>query len=180
MPNFDLVENLSKRGSINIEMVCHGNICRSPLAAAVLANRSKELINPKIMVSSSGVTNYHVGESAHPLSQEVWEDAGYNYQHSAKQFSISSFGVQDLILCMDLTNRAMLINATKHESERAKIFMLRQFDPNFRDISLSGSEAQLLSIPDPWGHEKVEYQKVLAMIEDSITGLLSLIYPEKS
>ncbi|NDD60592.1 MAG: low molecular weight phosphotyrosine protein phosphatase, partial [Actinobacteria bacterium] len=33
-------------------MVCYGNICRSPMAAAVLHNKVMKIENPKIVVDS--------------------------------------------------------------------------------------------------------------------------------
>ena len=48
-----------------VEMVCLGNICRSPMAAAVLHNKALALDSPKLIVSSSGTSDYHIGEGAH-------------------------------------------------------------------------------------------------------------------
>jgi protein-tyrosine phosphatase len=176
VPDFSILDNLRGRGEINIEMVCHGNICRSPMAAAILANKVSGKVNPKIIVSSSGVSDYHQGEGPHKLSKKVWEAAGYKYEHTAKQFRKSSFGTQDLILCMDLTNRAIILNATNNNKDKSKIFLLRQFDPAFKDISPVSSEAQALQVPDPWGQEIEAYEEVREMIERAIDGLLSLIY----
>ena len=162
---------------VRIEMVCLGNICRSPLAAAVLANRAAELTTPKIIVSSSGTSNYHVGEGAHKLSVKTWQSAGYDYQHVAKQFSVASFESQDLILTMDLTNRAMVLSAAKSEEAKAKVFMLRQFDPELAHIDPLSREAELLQVPDPWGEEIDSYQRVLEMIERAVSGLLTRLNP---
>jgi len=163
------------KSSIRIEMVCLGNICRSPLAAAVLSHHASEIATPRITVSSSGTANYHEGEGAHPHSQQVWEEVGYRYHHTARQFRRNLFAESDLILCMDLTNRAIIYNAAKSDEERSKIFMLRQFDPELMTIDPVSPEGAVLTVPDPWGRPIEAYREVRSMIERSVAGLLTLL-----
>ena len=85
------------------------------MAAAVLHNKVSDLVTPKVIVTSSGTSNYHVGEGPNGSSLRTWESAGYKYKHVAKQFHPESFAKQDLILCMDLSNRAMVLTAAKSE-----------------------------------------------------------------
>jgi len=165
--------SLKSKPTLEIEMVCLGNICRSPMAAAVLHNKSKELTTRTIHVSSSGTSNYHIGEGPHRLSKKTWESAGYSYEHKASQFSPRSFAEKDLILAMDLTNRAMVLTAAKSETDRHKVFLLRQFDPSLSEIDPLSAEAQTLQVPDPWGEEIDSYQSVLTMIETAVDGLLN-------
>ena len=159
--------------TIAVEMVCLGNICRSPMAAAVLHNKALALDSPKLIVSSSGTSNYHIGEGAHKLSQKTWEAAGYEYEHVAAQFNPKSFESQDFILCMDLTNRAMVLNATKNDQQRAKVFMLRSFDPALSHIDATSRQGEELVVPDPWGEEIDSYKKVLEMIERATDGFIA-------
>ena len=170
-----MLEKLRVKDEIHIEMVCLGNICRSPMAAAVLYNKVAKLATPKIIVTSSGTSNYHVGEGAHKSSIKTWQAAGYNYEHSAKQFSAKSFTTQDLILCMDLSNRALVLTAAKSEADREKVYMLRQFDPLLKDIDPTSKQAQDLVVPDPWGSEMDAFSQVLAMIERATDGLIDLL-----
>ena len=165
--------SLSGNPSISIEMVCLGNICRSPLAAAVLHNKALDIEAPKIVVSSSGTSNYHIGEGAHKLSVKTWQKAGYEYDHMARQFSRISFAERDLILAMDLTNRAMILNAAQNEAERAKVFMLRQFDPQLSSINPTSRSGELLQVPDPWGETIDSYENVLEMVERAVDGLIA-------
>lgn len=133
------------------------------MAAAVLANRAAELNKPKIIVSSSGTSSWHVGESAHQLSEKTWKSAGYTHTHSARQFLESNFDEVDLILAMDLSNQENILKLARNESDRSKVAMLRSFDPN----------ADSLEVPDPWGHEVEAYMEVLAMVEAAVSGLLT-------
>ena len=84
-------------------MVCLGNICRSPMAAAVLHNRAAQR-GVEVAVSSSGTADYHVGEGPNEMSLRVWQDAGYYYEHIAQQFRSEMFDDNDLVLVMDSSN----------------------------------------------------------------------------
>lgn len=133
------------------------------MAAAVLANRSSEIVKPKIIVSSSGTSAWHVGESAHQLSEKTWRLAGYSYQHLARQFVESHFDEVDLILAMDASNHANILALARNERDREKTRMLRSFDLG----------ADSLEVPDPWGNTIEAYQEVLKMVEAAVTGLLN-------
>ena len=76
-------------------------------------------------------------------------------------------------MTMDLTNRAMVLTAAKTDSDRKKVFLLRQFDPPLSEIDPLSVEAQTLQVPDPWGEEIDSYQSVLTMIETAVDGLLN-------
>jgi len=132
------------------------------MAAAVLANRVKEIDGPQIIVTSSGTSSWHVGEGAHQLSQETWKLAGYTHSHTARQFTAESFDEVDLILAMDQSNHDNILQLARHEQDRSQVAMLRSFDPG----------ADSLEVPDPWGNEIGAYQEVLAMVEAAISGLL--------
>jgi protein-tyrosine phosphatase len=171
----DYLSSLKTRDVIRVEMVCLGNICRSPMAAAVLHNKVKELVAPQIIVTSSGTSGWHDGESAHHLSEKTWKSAGYSYQHTSRKFTLNLFDECDLILPMDLTNRANILNSARNASDREKVFMLRSFDPVLSHIDPSSSEAELLQVPDPWGETIEAYQEVLAMIELATDGLIATL-----
>ena len=145
------------------------------MAAAVLHNKVKELSKPKIIVSSSGTSNYHVGEGANISSLKTWEAAGYKYEHVASQFNPASFQSKDLILCMDLSNRALVLTAAKDEAAKSKVFLLRQFDPELIGIDPLSREAERLVVPDPWGEGMDSFQNVLNMVERAVDGLISIL-----
>ena len=76
---------------------------------------------------------------------------------------------------MDLSNRAMVLTAAKNDSDRQRVFLLRQFDPALSNIDRLSREASELQVPDPWGEELDAYQEVLEMIERAVNGLLNKI-----
>ena len=107
--NLDYLSPLRKQPVLSVHIVCLGNICRSPIANAVLLGATKDLSAPKVKVDSSGTGAWHVGQDAAEYSKQVWQDAGYEYEHLAKQFKSDFFQKHDLILAMDLSNRNNLL-----------------------------------------------------------------------
>ena len=135
------------------------------MAAAVLANRASEIESPKIVVTSSGTSSWHVGEGAHKLSEQTWKLAGYQHHHEARQFLVNNFDEVDLILAMDSSNYANILALSRSDQDRAKVAMLRSFDP----------QADAIEVPDPWGNEVEAYQEVFAMVEAAVSGLLKTL-----
>ena len=163
---------LKSKSEIHIELVCLGNICRSPMAAAVLHNKSRELTGPKFLVSSSGTSGWHKGEGASPSSVKVWESVGYKYEHVSRPFSVDFFDQKDLILTMDLNNRSEVLKSARSQADINKVMMLRSFDPKLINLDATSPEAELLQVPDPWGQEIMAYREVFQIVESAIDGLI--------
>lgn len=154
-------------------MVCLGNICRSPTAAAVLDNKAKH-VGASIEVGSAGTADYHVGEGPNPMAQLVWTRAGYTYTHIARHFTASMFDTYDYILVMDRSNYANVARLARTDAERAKVAYLRSFDPALTHVN-PDKDADQLVVPDPWGGPQSGFEEVLAMIESAVDGMLEHI-----
>ena len=153
-------------------MVCMGNICRSPMAAAVLSNRTADWTSPRITVDSSGTGAWHVGQGAHPTSEHVWRSAGYEYTHAARQFQASDFFVTDLILVMDSNNLQNVMTLADSDESRSKVFYLRNFDELLKSIDPQSQDYFKLEVPDPYNQSVAAYEETLTMIERAVSGLL--------
>lgn len=104
----------------NILVLCIGNICRSPLAQALLA---REL--PQLTVWSAGLGAL-VGQPADPMSIEVAAANGLDITaHRAQQ--VTSFLCQqtELILVMEQAHKTQL--EQQFPVVRGKVFTLGQF-----------------------------------------------------
>jgi len=153
-------------------MVCLGNICRSPMAAAVLSNKVLTVDNLDIQVSSSGTGGWHIGEGPHPTSKLVWEKAGYQHQHIASQFKVNDYFVNDYILVMDSSNYENVLALAPSEEDREKVFYLRSFDPALQQIEPSSGDYFKLEVPDPYNQHEDAYREVLTMIESAVDGFI--------
>ena len=170
--NQSLISSLKGRDQLSITMVCLGNICRSPMAAAVLAGKTADWIAPRIEVHSSGTGTWHIGQGPHPLSKKIWEAAGYKHSHTAKQFKVNDFFVHDLILVMDSSNYHNVVSLAESEEHRSKVFYLRNFDPALRGLDPSSADYFKLEVPDPYNQSDEAYEATLAMVERAVDGLL--------
>ena len=145
------------------------------MAAAVLSNRTSDWKAPKIIVDSSGTGAWHVGQSAHATSQMVWEKAGYQYTHVARQFQSSGFFTTDLILVMDSSNFTSVIDLAESDESRSKVYYLRSFDQSLSLISPTSAQFSKLEVPDPFNHSIEAYEETLFMIERAVDGLLQAL-----
>ena len=133
----------------NILIVCVGNICRSPVAEALLAKNLDNSFN----VSSAGLKAV-VDSDIHPISHDILVNQ-YNtpYQHKACQVTQEHINNSDLILVMERTHIMRLID--KYPSARSKSFLLTHWSGK-RDI------------PDPYKHSKDMFLSCLDMVNEGV------------
>ena len=93
---------------LRILVVCTGNICRSPAAAALLRARSAGL---GIEVASAG-TAAVVGHPIHPLTAAALAQVGVeDLNHRARQLSPADVAGADLVLTAERRHRVAVIEA---------------------------------------------------------------------
>ncbi len=162
---------------VTIYTVCLGNICRSPIAEAVLRQQLDGAgLGDQVEVQSAGTAGYHVGEDADRRTNRVLADHGYELNHSAQKFSAQMLRNADLVLVMDSSNYddvkrlASLTESTTALSNEDKIKMFRSFEPDSSD-SIAGD----LEVPDPWYGNMSDFEHVLAICESSTPGVVDYV-----
>lgn len=147
-----------------VAVVCLGNICRSPIAHVVLDAKLREAgLDDRVEVSSSGTGGWHEGEPMDPRAAAVLSDAGLDpTRHRARTFTIDWYAEHDLILVMDASNRADVLELAPSVAEQASVRMFRSFDPEANDPEANNPD---LDVPDPWYGGDQGFRDVLAMIE---------------
>ncbi|MGW6909562.1 arsenate reductase/protein-tyrosine-phosphatase family protein [Streptomyces sp. NPDC054940] len=128
----------------HILTVCYGNICRSPLAAAVLA----QLGGDTVEVRSAGIRDKWTGKPAHPAMAEAAAHHGYDLSgHRARQVDRDLMHWADTILAMDATNLTALHElADEHTVGRLALYL------GDRDV------------PDPFGQPGSAFHECIEMI----------------
>ncbi len=113
----------------SILFVCLGNICRSPLAAAILRHHLAEKgMTTKIRVDSAGTGNWHVGSAADPRSISVAKTNDITLDGRARQVTQEDFHDFDYIFAMDRQNFKDLQTLQERYGGKANIKLFREFD----------------------------------------------------
>ncbi|MET1038423.1 MAG: low molecular weight protein-tyrosine-phosphatase [Aeromicrobium sp.] len=149
-----------------VALVCLGNICRSPIAHVVLEDRlARAGLDDRVEVVSSGTGDWHRGEPMDRRAATVLRDAGYDpSRHRARTFSIDWYAENDLILAMDHSNRADIVDLSPTVEQHRQVRMFREFDPEAAD----GDD----EVPDPWYGGSDGFRDVLTMIERTTDELV--------
>ena len=91
---------------IKIMFVCHGNICRSPMAEFVLKDMVKKLgIADEFYICSSATSREEIGNPVHPGTKKKLKEYGILADGKyAVQFTKRDYETYDYILLMDSYN----------------------------------------------------------------------------
>lgn len=90
---------------IHVLFVCLGNICRSPLAHALLVHKlTQRGLTDAFVVDSAGTGAYHTGEPPDPRTRAVLADHGVPSLGTARQVTPQDFERFDHLLAMDASN----------------------------------------------------------------------------
>jgi protein-tyrosine phosphatase len=131
---------------MKILMVCLGNICRSPLADAILNSISSD----KIIVDSAGTSDYHIDSLPDTRMINKAKEHGFDLNSlRARQFNSDDFENFDLILTMDKDNyKNVLKKSQKPEHlKKVKLFLSNEMD-----------------VPDPYFGKEDGFEEVFKII----------------
>jgi protein-tyrosine phosphatase len=152
---------------VRLCFVCLGNICRSPTAAAVMARRVEEAgLGDRVAIESAGTGDWHVGEGPDARAVSEARRRGIRMTGCAQQFRPRDFARFDLVLAMDEANVASLQAIAPDGAARAKIRLLRSFDPR------AGHD---LAVPDPYFGGSDGFATVFDTIDAACRGLVAAI-----
>jgi protein-tyrosine phosphatase len=154
---------------VRICFVCLGNICRSPTAEAVMRHLVTGAgLARDILIESAGTGDWHIGEPRDRRSQAVGRARGIPLSGVAQQFTSVDFDRYDYVLAMDRANRKELLRLARNEEDRAKVRLLRSFDPSLpQPDEDAGPE-----VPDPYYGGPRGFEEVFDICERACRGLL--------
>ena len=152
----------------SVLFVCLGNICRSPLAEGVFLHLLREAgLDGWFSVDSAGTGAWHVGELPDPRSREVAERNGVTLSSRARQVTDRDFHDFDVIVAMDRSNLADLQRLKARNGGKARLVLMRDFDPDPGDGE----------VPDPYYGGASGFDRVYAMVFRAARGLMGHLTP---
>ena len=149
---------------VKILFVCHGNICRSPMAAMVFRYLAQQRhVSGEFEVDSAALSSEEIGNGIYPPARRILVKHGVPCtEHRARQITLEDFETADLIIGMDSGNlRAMhricggdpegkmslLMDHTARPGSVADPWYTDDFDRAYRDI-LRGCEGLLRNLTE--------------------------------
>ncbi|MFP3917652.1 low molecular weight protein-tyrosine-phosphatase [Lysinibacillus telephonicus] len=147
---------------IRVLFVCLGNICRSPMAEAVMRDLiEKRGLADAIKVDSAGTSSWHVGEPPHRKTQLKLKEYGISTSGmKSRQLKNDDFEAFDYIVGMDSSN-VNNIREMLGQPEHPKIFRLLDLTSHKKDI------------PDPY--YTGDFQETYDLVSEGCEALLKKI-----
>ncbi len=148
-----------------IMFVCLGNYCRSPLAHGYFEHLLKKHdLEHEIEVSSSGTSDWHLGEPPDPRMCQVAERHGFTLRHiRGQKIAREDLETCELVLVMDRSNLRDVLSLDDEGRYAEKVRLLRTFDQkSVRD-----------EVPDPY-YSGI-FEEVYTIVSQACDALLEHI-----
>lgn len=156
-----MIEQKNKKTSILF--VCLGNICRSPMAEAIMRRLVEEAgVKSLFHIDSAGLISYHEGEGADPRMKSHAYRHGYRLTHISRPVRPSDFDNFDLIIGMDDSNYDKLRRLAPTLEAEAKVQRMTDYC----------TQHVIDHVPDPYYGGAQGFENVIKILEDACAGLL--------
>ena len=148
---------------MKILFVCHGNICRSPIAEVVFRELVREEgLDGEVLIDSAGTSGYHDGELADQRALTAARQHRLGMPHRSRKVIAADLSEFDRIVAMDSENLRDLKQLASTDQQRRKIVLMRDYDP-------SGPG----DVPDPYFGSQGDFDMVWHLCERSSPRLLA-------
>jgi protein-tyrosine phosphatase len=150
---------------MRIIMLCHGNICRSPLAMGILRKKLSEN-NIEAVVDSAGFEPYHIGDHADERAIQVAKKHGIDLSdHIARLFRRDDFDNNDYIFVMDRGNHRDALYMARNDSDKARVdYIMNLVHP-----------ATNAEVPDPYYGGLYNFEEVYSLLDQACDKLIDKI-----
>ena len=125
--------------SIRVLFVCHGNICRSPMAEFVMKDLvNQKGISDKFEIASAATSTEEIGNPVYPPAKRKLAEHGLTCDgKTARQMTKADYSYYDYIIAMDRYNLKNMTRFTGGDPDK-KVSLLMEFTSRPGDVA------------DPW------------------------------
>jgi len=148
---------------IGILFVCHGNICRSPIAESVFRHLARQRgVDHLFHIDSAGTSGYHAGDPPDSRSVATARGRGVTVEGRSRQVRSSDLERFHYIIVMDGENLSGVREIEVTPGSTPKVHRLREWDPVW-----PGGD-----VPDPYYGGPRGFDDVHDIVERSCERLL--------
>lgn len=142
---------------MKVLFVCHGNICRSPMAEFILKALVKARgLEDRFHIESAAVSTEEIGNPIYPPAKRCLQQHGvwFSPEKRARQVTKADYDRFDRIICMDASNLRLIRRIIPSDPE-GKIHLMMSYTGMGRDVA------------DPWytGDFEETFQDLLVACE---------------
>jgi len=127
-------------------------------------------LSDRIEVDSAGTGAWHVGQPADGRATAEAAGRGIALTSRGRQVHAGDFHHFDLLVAMDERNRQDLLDLAPAPELRAKVRLLRSFDPALAGLDPTSGA---LDVPDPYYGGPRGFADVFDLVESACHGLLT-------
>lgn len=124
-------------------------------------------LTDQIEVDSAGTGGWHHGAAPDERSTAEASRHGIDLTSRARQVHVGDFVFFDLLVAMDDANRTALLDLAPTVADRAKVRLLREFEPAI--------DSTYLDVPDPYLGGPAGFADVFDLIDSACSGLLTYV-----
>lgn len=149
-----------------ILFVCHGNICRSPMAEFVMKRLARDRgMERDFEIASAATSREEIGNPVYPPARRKLAEHGISCSgKTAVQITAADYDRYDYIILMDSNNRRNLRRIIPDDPD-GKVHMLTDFTDRPRDVA------------DPW--YTGDFERTWQDISEGCSALMEHILTEK-
>ncbi len=148
-----------------ILFVCHGNICRSPMAEFLLKQALVRLhLQDGFEIASAAVSDEEIGNGVYPPVKKLLHELGINCaKKKARRIGYDDFKYYDLIVLMDEMNLRLLKDLYP-SYPRDKVKLMMEFTGVIADVD------------DPWYTR--DFKRTGRELTEAIAAMLKDLLPD--
>lgn len=124
----------------------------------------------QVEVDSYGTSAEELGNGMDPRARDALRrngsrDLGWG-SHRARRFRPDDFDTHDLVLAADHVHHRLLLRSARSEADRAKVALLRSFDPE-------SAKADDLGMADPWYGDDADFDVTYRQVRAALPGIIA-------